>query len=99
MKAAVLLGLALAACATPAAAQESQPRVHIAADGLYQPLFDPFSKLSSFELFFEQGTFTAEYPPNKAPAFAGTVTVRLWRAVGVGATVTRMQSTTGSSVE
>ena len=99
MRAAALLVLAVVASAVPAVAQQPQARVHISADGLYQPLFDPFSKVSSFQLFFERGQFTAEYPPNKAPAFAGTAAVRLWRSIGAGVTVTRMQSTTDAAVQ
>ena len=82
-----------------ASAQEPQARVYVSGDGLFQALFDPFSKRSSFELFQETGSFTAIYPPAKAPALAGTVGVRLWRSIGVGGTLTRNGSRTDATVE
>jgi hypothetical protein len=92
----IVLVLAALTIAAPASAQ--QARIGVAADGLYQALFDPFSKTSAFELFSEEGTFTAVYPPGKSPAVAGAVVVRVWQSIGVGASVTRMRSTTAASV-
>lgn len=86
--------------ATPAAAQSgSQARVYITGDGLYQALFDPFSKSSTFQIFQETGTFSALYPAGKSPAFAGGLVIRLWKSVSIGAMVTRVQTTTDATVE
>lgn len=90
----------LCVLAVPAHAQTaSQARVHVSGDGLYQALFDPFSKSSVFPLFHETGTFTVEYPPGKSPAFAGSVAVRLWRSISIGGMVTRVQTRTNASIE
>ena len=99
MKAAVIAVAALLV-ATPAAAQSgSQARVYVTGDGLYQALFDPFSKRSTFEIFHETGTFSAVYPAGKSPAFAGGLAVRLWKSVSLGAMFTRVQTQTDASVE
>jgi hypothetical protein len=97
LTAAALLLVVMAAA--PAVAQESQARVYVSADGLYQALFDPFSKRSTFDLFQEAGTFTAVYPANREPAVGGTVVVRVWRWIALGAGVTRMRSRTDATVE
>lgn len=97
-----LLALAIWALALPAAAQrlpQSQARVYLAGDGLFQALFEPFNRSSSFDLFHETGTFTVLYPPGKSPAYAGTVVVRVWRIISIGATVTRVQTTTDATLQ
>jgi hypothetical protein len=99
-RAALLAGVCALIAATPALAQtRPQQRVYVAADGLYQALFDPFRRSSTFDLFQESGTFTTTYPPVKSPALAGTVAIRIWKVISVGVAVTRIQSRTDATVE
>jgi hypothetical protein len=76
-----------------------EPRIYIAADGVYQPLYDPFTRRSTFSTFGEAGTVTAVYPVAKPPAVLGTVVYRVWKALGVGASISRASSTTDATVE
>jgi hypothetical protein len=79
--------------------QASQPRVYVTVDGLYQALFDPFNRTSTFELFHESASLVATYPPAKTPALLGGGALRLWKAVSVGVAVSRVQSRTNATVE
>jgi hypothetical protein len=98
---AVVVTLCTLGAAAPALGQppSSQPRVYVAVDGLFQALFDPFSKTSTFDLFHESASLTATYPPARNPALLGTMAVRLWKVVSVGAAITRIQSQTDATVE
>lgn len=98
-RAALVAGVMVLLAAPAAAQTPGQPRVYVAADGLYQALFDPFTKSSAFELFYETGRFTAVYPAGTSPAFAGTVALRLWKSISVGGTVTRVRTLTDATVE
>jgi hypothetical protein len=77
----------------------AEPRIHLAADGVYQALYDPFTRRSTFSTFGETGTLTAVYPVAKPPAVLGTVVYRVWKAVGVGASLSRASSTTDAALE
>jgi hypothetical protein len=92
--------VAMLLVSTSAAAQSgSQARVHVTADGLFQALFDPFSKRTTFQIFHETATFSAVYPAGTSPALAGGLAVRLWKSVSIGAMVTRVQTRTDAAVE
>lgn len=105
--AAVCAALLLAGSAGVAQAQApvrrlqrpAEPRVHVAADGMYQALNDPFSRRSTFRSFNETGTLTTVYPTGKPPAVLGTVVYRVWKVVGAGASISRASSTTDATVE
>jgi hypothetical protein len=100
VKLALLATLCTLGAAAPVFGQpSSQPRVYVAADSLYQALFDPFAKTSTFDLFHESASLTATYPPAKTPALLGTVAVRLWKVVSVGVVASRVQSRTDATVE
>jgi hypothetical protein len=75
-----------------------EPRLHIAADGVYQALYDPFTRRSTFSTFGETATVTTVYPVAKPPAVLGTVVYRVWKAVGIGASFSRASSTTDAAV-
>jgi hypothetical protein len=77
----------------------AEPRIYLAADGVYQALYDPFTRRSTFSTFGETRTLTAVYSVAKPPAMLGTVVFRVWKAVGVGAAVSRASSTTDATVE
>jgi hypothetical protein len=77
----------------------AEPRIYVAADGVYQALHDPFTRRSTFSTFGETGTVTAIYPVAKPPAVLGTVVYRVWKTLGVGASISRASSTTDASVE
>jgi hypothetical protein len=76
-----------------------EPRIYIAADGVYQALHDPVTRRSTFSTFGETGSLTAVYPVAKPPALLGTVVYRVWKAVGIGASISRASSTTDAAVE
>lgn len=76
----------------------TEPRIYVAADGVYQALHDPFTRRSTLSTFGETGTVTAVYPVAKPPAVLGTVVYRVWKALGVGASISRASSTTDATV-
>lgn len=96
---AAALTVAALVTASAAGAQESAPRVYLSGDGIYQALYDPFTRDTTFELFHETGRYRAVYEVAKPPALSGGVGVRLWNVIGIGASMTRVQSQSSATIE
>lgn len=91
LSAALSAGL-IAAASTSALAQTTYtapdaPRWHLAANGLFLPGGSSFTDEFEFTEFVEPGTIRTTFETKAAIGFDGSVGVRLWRNVGVGAGV------------
>jgi hypothetical protein len=91
MTAALAAGL-IAAASTSALAQATfsgseTPRWHLAANGLFLPGASSFTDDFEFTEFVEPGTIETSFDTKSAFGFDGSLGVRIWRNVGIGAGV------------
>jgi hypothetical protein len=75
--------------------RDSRPLVRVAVNGIYQSATEPFSQTLTSTLFVsdpEPGTIDTAYDVPERAGFDAGVEFRVWRALTVGATVTRIRS-------
>ena len=83
----VVTGAVFVAPAPPAAAQ-SRPRVFIGVSGASQLTRHPFTDRFTFDVNREGGSTDTRYPVEGGTAVDGSVSVRLWKGLGLGVGVT-----------
>ena len=88
---------------TPAEAQtgfqsQPEPRFFLSANGLFQPGSSAFDDRFEFEEFAETGTIESSFDAGDAIGLDGSVGVRVWRNVGIGAGVSTYAPEEGGSV-
>lgn len=85
----LLVTALLSLAAAPALAQPRDPRVTLGFNAGYQAATNTFSDRFTFEVYKEQGTTEAQYPVRGDVMFDGGGSVRLWKRLGAGVTVSR----------
>ena len=85
------LSVAAALClaASPALAQRADGRFSVSVNAGYQAATNRFSDRLTFEAYKEEGTTEARYPVRGGFAFDAGGSVRLWKRLGAGVTVSR----------
>jgi hypothetical protein len=90
-----LVVLCAMCCVMLASVVDAQDRFRISANAAQQTLTTTVTQTQTFDLYFEQGSFTFERTIPAATIFDLGVTVRLWRGLHAGAAVS-IFDTTGS---
>jgi hypothetical protein len=75
------------AAAVGADAQDRAPRGHLSVNGTFQGSRNDFGDRFEFESNAEQGSAALDYGVETGPAFDGGAGIRVWRSLGIGASV------------
>ena len=88
LKKGLLVAVAAVVChASPAAAQSWSERVLISVNGAYQSTTNDFSDRFEFEKNLETGSTDVDYPVQAGFVFDGGASVRLWKNLAAGVSV------------
>lgn len=85
-----LLVFALTAVWLAPAPAAAQPRLTIGVNGGYQPSTTSFDDRFTFDLNRETATVDTSYPVDAGPLFDAGVSLRLWKGLGVGGAISRI---------
>lgn len=97
----LLLSWALLLPALAAAQSHSaeSSRVYVSADGTWRAVYDPFQEHITYLEFAETTKLTADYTVKRKPTYSVGGSVRVWRAIAVGVSVTAVQSATHAEID
>ncbi len=85
----LLATAALCLAAAPSFAQGAESRFSVSVNAGYQAATNDFSDRVTFEVYKEQGTTEAQYPVRGDVLFDAGGSVRIWKRLGAGVTVSR----------